>query len=79
MLTIIFVLSIIKIEVCMKRIKYNDTYIYVDDAPLEDSETGIFIDKKNNEILEKTIEIKPISGETLLENTLTNIWGDSKE
>ena len=42
----------------MKKVRYNDTYVYVDDTPLDEKETGKLIRKTNEEELEKTAEIK---------------------
>ena len=61
----------------MKKVKYNDGYIYIDDTPVDEKETGVLIPTK--EELDKTAEIQPISKDILLENTLTDLWGDSNE
>ena len=64
----------------MKKVKYNDTYIYVDDSPVDVRETGVVI--KNNSNLENTIEIPNNNSSDLLEDTLTNVWSndyDEKE
>ena len=64
----------------MKKVKYNDTYIYVDDSPVDVRETGVVI--KNNSNLENTIEIPNNNSSDLLEDTLTNVWSndyDKKE
>lgn len=64
----------------MKKVKYNDTYIYVDDSPVDVRETGVVI--KNDSNLENTIEIPNNNSSDLLEDTLTNVWGndyDEKE
>ena len=39
------------------KVKYGDSYIYIDDEPVDRKETGVFIE----EDLEKTKEIKPIN------------------
>ena len=64
-------------EVIMKKVKYNDGYICIDDTPVDEKETGVLIPTK--EELDKTTEIQPISKDILLENTLTDLWGDSNE
>ena len=67
----------IKIEVVMKKIRYNNEDIYVDDTPLDIKETGI-INRNieiNEEMLEKTRELPPISKD-LLDDTLTDVWGE---
>ena len=63
----------------MKKVKYNDTYIYIDDTEVDEKETGVMILNKKEEDLEKTQEIKKIDKEDLLENTLTDLWGDKNE
>ena len=40
----------------MKKIKYNDTYIYVDDSPYDEKKSGVVIRDNTGEELEKTIE-----------------------
>ena len=64
-------------EVIMKKVKYNNGYVYIDDTPVDEKETGVLIPAKED--LDKTTEIKPISKDILLENTLTDLWGDSNE
>jgi len=39
----------------MKKVKYNGTYIYVDDSPLDENETGILYDASDT--LENTKKI----------------------
>ena len=58
---------------CMQKVKYKDTYIYIDDSPLAEEKTGVVI--KDSE-LEKTQEIKPIDEEALLQDTNIDIFGD---
>ena len=59
----------------MKKIRYNDTFIYVDDSELDDSETGKLNNKENDECENDD----SISNEDLLENTITDLWGNSNE
>ena len=60
----------------MKKIKYNDTFIYVDDSELDDSETG----KLNNiKVNDESENEDSISNEDLLENTITDLWGNNNE
>ncbi len=60
----------------MKKIRYNDTFIYVDDSELDDSETGKLNNTKENDEYEND---DSISNEDLLENTITDLWGNSNE
>ncbi len=60
----------------MKKIKYNDTFIYVDDSELDDSETGKLNNIKANDESENE---DSISNEDLLENTITDLWGNNNE
>ena len=70
----------IKIEVDMKKVKYNDSFIYIDDTPVDKNDTGIiFRDYKKEDDLDKTLEVNPISKEDLLSDTITDLWGDSHE
>ena len=58
----------------MKKVKYNDTYVYVDDSPLDDKETGKLIrDKVRENDLENTLEIQSI-----LSDTSVNMENDSR-
>lgn len=59
----------------MKKVKFNDTYIYVDDDEVDVKETGVFI--TDEEELEKTKEI--IIDKSDLEDTLTDIWSEKNE
>ena len=60
----------------MRKVKYNDSFIYIDDAPLDENETGIFV---NNDDLDKTKEIKTISKDELIDDTVVDLWGNSDE
>ena len=64
----------------MERVRYNDKYIYVDDSPLDEKETGVFyIDKNIDDELENTIELKTISNSSVLANTNIDLWGRDNE
>lgn len=56
----------------MKKIKYNDTYIYIDDEEVDEKKTGVVI--QDEEELDKTQEV--VIKEDVLSNTLTDIWSD---
>ena len=60
----------------MKKIRYNDTFIYVDDSPLDENETGKIIDINDNSEYEDS---DSISNDDMLENTITDLWGNSDE
>ncbi len=63
----------------MKKVKYNDSYIYIDDTPLDENETGIKFNKKDNdEYLDKTMKIEAVDN-SLLNDTVTNLWGEEHE
>lgn len=59
----------------MKKVKFNDTYIYIDDSEVDDSKTGVVI--KQNEDLEKTKEL--FVKNTDLEDTMIDVFGDNDE
>lgn len=40
----------------MKKVRYNGAVIYVDDSPIDESETGKIFEEENDE-LEKTLEV----------------------
>lgn len=64
----------------MERVRYNDKYIYVDDSPLDEKETGVFYRDKNiDDELENTIELKTISNSSVLANTNIDLWGRDNE
>ncbi len=63
----------------MKKVRYNDTYIYIDDTPVDESDTGIAFIETKEEDLDKTLEIKTISQEDLLSDTITDLWGKEDE
>ena len=53
------------------ELKYEDTVIYVEDNVPEE-ETGVALQPKEKENLEKTMEIRPIKSEKdLLEDTIS--------
>ncbi len=57
-------------------IKYNDSFVYVDDE-VDEKETGIEI--PDTDYLEDTIVMNPISDEDLLSETKVDIFGDKNE
>lgn len=61
----------------MKKIIVNGEEKYIDDEVMSKEEMGYVLDYQEDE-LEQTQEIKKINTDELLENTLTDIWGDSK-
>ena len=72
----------------MKKVKYNDGYVYIDDTPVDEKETGILIPievkeaenlTSDEESLDKTSKIELMSKEALLENTITDLWGKSND
>jgi len=40
----------------MKKVNYNNTFIYVDDSQLDEKETGVIIKDDKEDELEKTAE-----------------------
>lgn len=60
----------------VKQVKYNDTYIYINDE-VDDKETGIKLDIIEDNDNTKVIE--PIDLEESLEKTTINILGDNNE
>lgn len=62
----------------MKKVKYHDSFIYIDDTPVDESETGIIFNHKK-EKLENTMEIKTISSDDALSDTFTDLWGENHE
>ena len=59
----------------MKKVKYNDTYIYIDDNEVDIKETGVVI--RDDEDLDKTQEF--IVKKDNLEDTLTDILSENDE
>ena len=55
----------------VKKVKYNDTFIYLDDE-VNDEDRDYVIHEKENE-LSDTLEFKPISDEELLDKTLVDV------
>ena len=64
----------------VQKVKFNDTFIYVDDE-LDEKETGVIIKDSTKERpdFEDTIEIEPVSEDDLFQDTLTDIFGDEDE
>lgn len=61
----------------MQKVKYGDSYIFIDDSKVDEKETGVVI--KENSDLEKTQEIKLDLENTSLEDTITDLWGNQDE
>ncbi len=59
----------------IRKLKYNDTYIYVEDD-IDYKETGIVIDEEED--LSKTKRVEVIKEEDL-DNTMTNVLGEENE
>ena len=65
----------------MKKVKYNDNYIYIDDTLVDVKETGVLSPKEiipEEEEFENTYEIEVVE-DKMLEDTLTNLYGDLNE
>ena len=63
----------------MKKIRYNNEDIYVDDSPFDIKNSGVInrnIDP-NLEELDKTKEL-PVLNDDALEDTLIDLWGDNE-
>lgn len=60
----------------MKKIKYNDTYIYVDDTPVDINETGIAFNQYYE--LENTMKIPKNNLPEELQDTLIDLWKEKK-
>ena len=76
---IICCIMIIGDNMAMEKVKYNDSYIYVEnDIPDEEKGIAIYGEEEN---LDNTLEFKPISDEDLLENTIVDVdlLGDKNE
>ncbi len=61
----------------MQKVKYGDSYIFIDDSEIDEKETGIII--KNDNDLEKTQEIKLEFDKASLDDTITDLWGKEDE
>ena len=57
----------------MLKLKYNDTFIYVDDSPLEENEMDTIIEDDD---IKNTMRIKTISDKDLLDDTNIDMFGD---
>lgn len=60
----------------VKQVKYNDTYIYINDE-VDSKETGIKLDIIEDN--ENTKVIEPINVEESLEKTTIDLLGDNNE
>ena len=61
----------------MVKLKYNDTFINVDDSPLEENEMDVAI--KYEDDLDDTMKINVINENDLLEDTKLDIFGDEED
>ncbi len=61
----------------MVKLKYNDTFINVDDSPLEENEMDVAI--KYEDDLDDTMKINVINENDLLEDTNLDIFGDEED
>ena len=59
----------------MKKVKYNDTYIYIDDSELDESMTGISLERYEELKKEKENKAK----ENTLNNKLVHLNGEVDE
>ena len=59
----------------MKKVKYHDTFVYVDDTPLDEKETGVLIKPNASDELEKTLEVDV----DLINDMINNSIGDNHE
>ncbi|NMA50466.1 MAG: hypothetical protein GX951_01270 [Mollicutes bacterium] len=61
-------------------LKYKDSFIEVSNETINDDENFIEIFEEDDTIdnLEQTRIIKPVSEKLLLEQTLTNLWGQNE-
>ena len=62
----------------IKKVKFNDSFIYINDE-VKEEEKGYAIFNETEEDLEKTREIEPINEKDMFEDTLTDIFGDEDE
>ena len=60
----------------MEKVKYKDTYIYIDNSEFDINKTGIVIKEDDHE-LEQTKEL--ILENNNLDNTSTDIWSKNDE
>ena len=61
----------------MDRVKYNNTYIYVDSSPIDETEMGLL--ELDNDELDNTMPIDIFSNEELLASTVTDLLGGNDE
>ena len=62
----------------MEKLIIDGKEVYINTDEVTPEETGIFVPRENKK-LEDTMKLKPIDNEKLLEDTLTDIWGDKNE
>ena len=60
----------------VKKVNYNDTFIYIDDE-VDETETGIKLDREKYESDTKVIEV--IDEDMLNDNTVVNLFGGNNE
>ena len=70
--TFLFIYCIIKLGDNMKKVKYQDTFVYIDDSKDLIEEDEEIIDKE--EELDKTKEIE--LDDNLFSDTVTDLWGE---
>lgn len=61
----------------MRKVKYGDSYIIIDDSEVDEKETGVVIKESND--LEKTQELNLDLKKTSLDDTITDLWGNQNE
>ena len=63
----------------MERVRYNDSFIYVDDSPLDENETGKLMRDTISSKQENSTQLNVVSNEDILDDTITDLWGNSNE
>ena len=58
----------------MKKLIVNGEEVYLEDEKLDEKETGVLIPYDD---IEKDNDKEQVNEKDLLENTLTDIWGDN--
>ena len=58
----------------IKKVKYNDGFIYINDE-LDEKELDTVVNENDDDKFNKTEIIKPINEKDILEDTLTDIDG----
>ena len=60
----------------IRKVKLNDSFIYINDE-VDEKEKGYVINDEKDNNLEDTLEFEPINEEDMLEDTLTDVFGDN--